>query len=124
MSGRSSTTQAAAAGRSSTGRCERTNDPTMSAALVLGFITGLTYGLLAVGIVLIFRANRFINVAHAQVGVLSALLLWKLVLDKRWNYWVAFPLVLAVGVFIGVLIERLVIRPMLKRRRHTVSLLL
>ena len=40
----------------------------MTAGLVLGFITGLTYGLLAVGIVLIFRANRFINMAHAQLG--------------------------------------------------------
>jgi ABC-type branched-subunit amino acid transport system ATPase component/ABC-type branched-subunit amino acid transport system permease subunit len=96
----------------------------MSAGLVLGFITGLTYGLLAVGIVLTFKASKFINVAHAQLGTVSALLLGKFVLDAGWNYWIAFPVVLAIGVGIGVLIERLVIRPMLKRRRHTVSLLL
>ena len=35
----------------------------MTSGLILGFITGLTYGLLAVGIVLIYKANRFINVA-------------------------------------------------------------
>ena len=96
----------------------------MTSGLVLGFITGLTYGLLAVGIVLIFRANRFINLAHAQLGIVSALLLGRLVLDLGWSYWVAFPLVLLLGVAIGLLIERVVIRRMVKLRRNTVSMLL
>ena len=96
----------------------------MSAGLILGAITGLTYGLLAVGIVLIFKANRFINVAHAQLGTLSALLLGRFVLDDGWSWWVAFPTVIAVGVLAALVVERLVIRPMLKRRRHAVSLLL
>ena len=96
----------------------------MTAGLVLGFITGLTYGLLAVGIVLIFKANRFINVAHAQLGTLSAMLLARFVLDNGWDYWLAFPVVLAIGALTGVVIERFVVRPMMRRRRHTVSLLL
>ena len=96
----------------------------MEAGFVLGIITGLTYGLLAVGIVLIFKANRFINLAHAQLGALSALLLGRFVLDDGWSWWVAFPVVLAVGVGTGLLIERLVVRPMLERKRHGVSLLL
>src|SRR4051812_20199815 len=96
----------------------------MSAGLILGAITGLTYGLLAVGIVLIFKANRFINVAHAQLGTLSALLLGRFVLNDGWSWWVAFPTVIAVGVVAALIVERLVIRPMLKRRRHAVSLLL
>ena len=91
---------------------------------MLGFITGLTYGLLAVGIVLIFKANRFINVAHAQMGTLSAMLLARFVLDDGWSYWAAFPVVLAIGGLIAVGTERFVVRPMMRRRRHTVSLLL
>ena len=96
----------------------------MSSGIVLGFITGLIYGLLAVGIVLIFKANRFINLAHAQIGALSALLLGRLVLEEGWSWWAAFPVVVAVGALIGLLIERVVVRPMLRRRRNTVSLLL
>ena len=96
----------------------------MSSGLVLGFITGLTYGLLAVGIVLIYRANRFINLAHAQLGAVSALLLGRFVLEDGWSWWVAFPTVIAVGVATGMLIDRLVIRRMLRRKRHGVSLLL
>src|SRR5437764_7970688 len=96
----------------------------MEAGFVLGIITGLTYGLLAVGIVLIFKANRFINLAHAQLGTLSALLLGRFVLEDGWSWWAAFPTVIAVGVVIALVVERLIIQPMLRRRRHAVSLLL
>src|SRR5436190_21691111 len=96
----------------------------MQTGLVLGAITGLTYGLLAVGILLIYKTNRFINMAHAQLGALSALLLGRLVLTNHWSWWVAFPVVLAVGAGTGLAIERLVIRPMIARRRSGISLLL
>ena len=29
--------------------------------IVLGVVTGLTYGLLAVGLVLVYKASRFVN---------------------------------------------------------------
>src|SRR5689334_1653886 len=96
----------------------------MTAGLILGVITGLTYGLLAVGIVLIFKANRFINLAHAQLGTLSALLLARFVLNNGWSWWIAFPVVVGVGVGTALVIERFVVRPMLRKKRHTVSLLL
>ncbi|MBV9664494.1 MAG: ATP-binding cassette domain-containing protein [Actinobacteria bacterium] len=96
----------------------------MTSGLILGVITGLTYGLLAVGIVLIFKANRFINLAHAQLGTLSALLLARFVLNNGWSWWIAFPVVVAVGAATALVIERFIIRPMLRKKRHTVSLLL
>src|SRR5260221_6594994 len=116
----------ARASRCSTRRSSRATDASdrLTAGLLLGFITGLTYGLLAVGIVLIFKANRFINLAHAQLGAVSALLLARLVLNDGWSWWVAFPAVIAVGIAVGLLVERVIIRPMLVRKRHTVSLLL
>src|SRR5687768_15467721 len=36
--------------------------------ILLGAILGLTYGLLAVGLVLIYRSNRIINFAHGEIG--------------------------------------------------------
>jgi ABC-type branched-subunit amino acid transport system ATPase component/branched-subunit amino acid ABC-type transport system permease component len=82
---------------------------------VLGLLNGLTIGLLAVGLVLVYKANRFLNLAHAQLGTLSALLLAKWVLDWGWSWWVAFILAVAVGVLTGLLVERLFIRPLRKR---------
>jgi hypothetical protein len=37
-------------------------------SLVLGLIDGILVGLLAVGLVLVYRSNRFLNLAHAQIG--------------------------------------------------------
>src|SRR6266516_3984198 len=62
--------------------------------LVLGLITGMTYGILAVGLVLVYRSNRIINFAHGEIGAFAAALLGLSV--TRWNvpYWVAFALAL------------------------------
>jgi ABC-type branched-subunit amino acid transport system ATPase component/ABC-type branched-subunit amino acid transport system permease subunit len=96
----------------------------VSAAIVLGFIDGMTIGLLAVGIVLVYKANRFINLAHGQLGALSAVLLAKFAVDWGWSWWVAFPVALAVGVVTGLVVERAVIRPLRARTGSTVALLL
>lgn len=96
----------------------------MGAAIVLGLITGLTIGFLAVGLVLVYKANRFINLAHAQMGTYSAVLLAKMVLDWGWSWWAAFPFAIVVGVATGLLVERFVIRPLRARSASTVALLL
>ena len=49
------------------------------ARLLLGLFTGLIYGLLAVGLVLVFRASRFINFAQGAIGVFGAAVLGVLV---------------------------------------------
>src|SRR5205807_1016248 len=92
--------------------------------LVLGLLNGLTIGLLAVGLVLVYKSNRFLNLAHAQLGTLSALLLAKWVRDWGWNWWVAFLVAIAVGAATGVLVERLVIRPLRRLGATPVRLLL
>ena len=56
-----------------------------SGTLVLGLINGMLTGLLAVGIVLVYKSNRFLNLAHAQLGALSAQLLAKFVIDWGWQ---------------------------------------
>src|SRR5215510_1763226 len=88
--------------------------------LVLGLLNGLTIGLLAVGLVLVYKSNRFLNLAQGQLGALSAILLAKWVLDWGWNWWVAFALALAIGVLVGLLL----VRPMRRRTDSPVRLLL
>ena len=92
--------------------------------LVLGLLNGLTIGLLAVGLVLVYKANRFLNLAHAQLGTLSALLLAKWVLDWGWSWWLAFILAVAVGLVTGLLVERFFIGRLRKRDGTPVRLLL
>ncbi|MHB8669206.1 MAG: ABC transporter permease subunit [Acidimicrobiales bacterium] len=95
-----------------------------SGTFVLGILNGLTIGLLAVGLVLVYKSNRFINLAHAQLGTLSALLLAKWVLDWGWSWWAAFVLAVVVGLATGVIVERFLVRPLRRRTTSPVSLLL
>lgn len=92
--------------------------------LILGSLNGLTIGLLAVGLVLIYKSNRFLNLANAQVGAVSALLLAKFVIDWGWSWWVAFPVAVVVGLGTGLLVERLFIRPLRRKGASSVRLML
>ena len=92
--------------------------------LVLGLLNGLTIGLLAVGLVLVYKSNRFLNLTHAQMGALSALLLNKWVIDWGWNWWVAFAVAVSVGVATGLLVERFIISRLRKQGGSPVRLLL
>ena len=91
---------------------------------VLGTLNGLTIGLLAVGLVLVYKSNRFLNLAHAQMGTLSALLLAKWVNDWGWPWWVAFLLGTGVGVLTGVVVDRFMVRPLRAKGAPPISLLL
>jgi ABC-type branched-subunit amino acid transport system ATPase component/ABC-type branched-subunit amino acid transport system permease subunit len=79
-------------------------------SLALGLITGMTYGILAVGLVLIYRSNRVINFAHGEIGAFAAALLALGV--GRWGmpYWVAFPIALLIAAGVGGISEVVVIR--------------
>ena len=78
--------------------------------LLLGAITGLTYGILAVGVILVYRSNRVINFAHGEIGAFAAALLGVTV--TRWGvpYWVAFPIALAIAAAVGGVSEVVIIR--------------
>lgn len=75
-----------------------------------GAVIGLSYGMLAAGLVLVFRSGGIVNFAHAQVGAFSASLMAVMVLQWGWPYPIAAICVLAVGAAIGAVTELTVIR--------------
>lgn len=79
-------------------------------ATVLGLFAGLTYGLLAVGLVLVHRSSRFLNFAHGSVGVFGAAVLGRLVTGAHVPYWIAFPLAMVVAGGVSAGIEAAVVR--------------
>jgi ABC-type branched-subunit amino acid transport system ATPase component/branched-subunit amino acid ABC-type transport system permease component len=89
---------------------------------VIGLVTGLTYAILAVGLVLIYRSTRVINFAHGQLGAASALLLAKLVNDHGVSWWLAFPVALVLAAAVGAAAEALVIRRLEGASRTTVMI--
>lgn len=85
--------------------------------LVLGVITGLTYGVLALGLSLIYKSGRFINFAHGNLGALCAVLFGKLVVDVGVPYWIAFMVIVALGGVLGALVELAIIRRLFEAPR-------
>lgn len=102
-----------------------------SQTLVKAIALGSIYAVLALGFVLVFKATQTVNFAHGAIGMAGALFLSILVVDEglpllpwgnpladipgpEWVTWfanLAFALVFA--ALLGLLIERLAIRPMI-----------
>ncbi len=78
--------------------------------ILLGTIVGLTYGLLGVGLVLIFRTNRFINFAHGELGAFGAALFALAVVKWGVPYWVAFVAAMIASAGMGAVVETAVVR--------------
>jgi ABC-type branched-subunit amino acid transport system ATPase component/ABC-type branched-subunit amino acid transport system permease subunit len=78
--------------------------------LLLGVIIGLTYGLLAAGLVLIFRTNRIINFAHGQIGAFGAAFCGLAAVKWHVPYWIAFVLALVLSAGTGAVAETAVVR--------------
>src|SRR6184192_3163020 len=85
--------------------------------IVLGAIVGMTYGLLAVGLVLIYRTNRIINFAHGEIGALGAAVLGLAVVQWGVPYWAAVPIGLGCSAAVGVAAEAGVVRRLRKAPR-------
>ena len=75
-----------------------------------GVVNGMVFGLLALGVVLVYRSTRVINLAVGNMGLPATGLMALLVINYNFPYWLALPIALAVGIAVGALIERAVIR--------------
>ena len=75
-----------------------------------GVVNGMVFGLLALGVVLVYRSTRVINLAVGNMGLPATGLIALLVINYGFPYWVALPIALVVGIAVGALIERAVIR--------------
>lgn len=75
-----------------------------------GALVGGRIALIALGIALVYRSNRVINFAAADLGVAPATLTVVLVLGFSWNYWLGAFIGLASALAVGALVELLIIR--------------
>lgn len=84
--------------------------------LLEGVIVGLNYGLLALGLVLVYKTNRVLNFAQGQLGVVAAVFLVKCYSDFKFNYWFSLALALGLAAGMGALSE-LLLRRLFNRPR-------
>jgi ABC-type branched-subunit amino acid transport system ATPase component/ABC-type branched-subunit amino acid transport system permease subunit len=78
--------------------------------VVLGLVLGSLTGLTAMGLVLVYRANRIINFAQAELGGLAAVIALISVIGLHLPYVLAVVLGLAAAIATGALIDTVVVR--------------
>ena len=86
--------------------------------LVGGLLSGLMYSLVALGFVLIYKASAVFNFAQGAM-VFFAVLSFVGFMELGLNFWLALPLTMALMVSVGVLTERLVLRPLVGQSEDT-----
>jgi branched-chain amino acid transport system permease protein len=75
-----------------------------------GLATGGIYASLALALVMIFQTTEIINFAQGEMAMFSTYIAWSLI-DAGLPYWGAFFLTIAIAFLGGVIIERVIIRP-------------
>jgi ABC-type branched-subunit amino acid transport system ATPase component/ABC-type branched-subunit amino acid transport system permease subunit len=85
------------------------------ALLVLGAVLGAAYGTSAVGVVLVHRSDRVVNLAHADIGALGAAVALVAVRRLHWPYLLAVALALVVAVAVAVAARSTIVRRLVGR---------
>ena len=75
-----------------------------------GLFWGLIVALIALGLSIIFGLLDIINVAHGDFFMVGAVLAWTMIQHID-NFWLAFIIVPLVGLLLGAVVERIVMRP-------------
>lgn len=81
---------------------------------ITGFLNGGPIALIALGIVLIFKSSEIFNFAQGQMLLIGTMATWWFWAEEGLGLplWLAIILAMVVSVLLGLLIERLALRPM------------
>ena len=94
----------------------------MLASIILGLVAGTIYGLLAVGIVLIYKGSRVLNFAQGEIGTFSLYVTSVLSTRMHAPYLIAALGAVVTAGLIGFLFELLVVRRMGANSRLAVTI--
>ena len=91
--------------------------------LVAGVSQGCVYALVALGFVLIYKATETVNFAQGDVMMLGAFFALTGSVILGWPYWATILFAVGVMAVVGMLTERLVLRPVLGHPAFTVVMI-
>src|ERR1041384_6769908 len=91
----------------------------MKQFIILGLIDGVVYGLLATGLVLVYKGARVFNFAAAEFGTVAAFMAYLFIQKQHMPYWIGDILAVAVVALLGFVIERIIVRPLFSAPRVT-----
>ena len=75
-----------------------------------GAVVGVLYALVGMGLILVYRANRIINFAQAQLGAVPAVVALLLIAKHGTPYFLAIPVMLIGSAVLGAGVELTIVR--------------
>ncbi len=90
--------------------------------IVSGIAAGCLYALVAIGLVLIYKATDIVNFAQGESVTVGAYMGWLMVSEFNMPYVPAMLVVLVGSALVGVVVERVAYRPLIKSPPFTVIL--
>ena len=78
-----------------------------------GLANGIIYGSIALALVMIYQATHHINFAQGELATFSTFIAWSLI-QQGWPYWAAFFVTVAASFALGMLVQRVILRPVEK----------
>ena len=98
--------------------------PTLANVIIAGLMTGLVYGLMALGLAVIFGVARVVNFAHGEMMALAMYAAVLLFSTLHVSPFLAVVPIAAAFFLLGYALQSLVIRAFVMRPEHTQFLLL
>jgi branched-chain amino acid transport system permease protein len=96
----------------------------LAQAIVKGLLTGMVYGLMALGLSVIFGVMRVVNFAHGEMMVLGMYFAWAAFEFLKIPPLLSLPLIAVLFFFLGYVLQRSVIQQFIGRPEHQQFLLL
>ncbi|MFN8104806.1 MAG: ATP-binding cassette domain-containing protein [Acidimicrobiia bacterium] len=78
--------------------------------VLAGAVLGSATALVALGLILVYRANRIVNFAYGSMGGAAGIIAVNLFLSWHWNYFVSLACAAVLGLGVGALVEVTVVR--------------
>lgn len=78
-----------------------------------GLSMGSIYALVALGFVLIYKSTSILNLAQGEFLMVGAYICLSLTLDYGLNFFTSFMITMVFSVFLGLLVERMILRPLI-----------
>jgi branched-chain amino acid transport system permease protein len=81
--------------------------------VITGISVGMVYALIALGFVLVWKSSSVANLALGQIVLLSSWFTYSMLVQAELPVYIAFPLVILFALFLGWVIERFALRPLI-----------
>ena len=75
-----------------------------------GVVQGMAIAIIAVGVILVYRATRIINFAVGGMGVVGAVILALLNIQYHVPFWPSFIIAILIGLVFGAAVDSTIVR--------------